>query len=117
MGKSLKIDKPFKTSERDFRQMVMSLAKINGWKYYFTWNSQHSVVGFPDMFFCRVKVDAQARNDCDVHGEMFFAELKSDNGKLSPAQVEWLSILKMCGCETHCWFPKDWDKIVERLKR
>lgn len=106
-----------KTSEREFRQMVMSACKLLHWSYYFTWNSKNSVGGFPDLVLIKIKSEQGARNETDVSGELIFVELKTDIGKLTPKQVEWLSLLKACGCETYLWRPSMWDEIIARLQQ
>lgn len=91
-------------TEKQFESQVKDLAKICGWKYYHTWRSFHSPAGFPDC--------------CIVRGtRLLFAELKSEKGKVSPAQQEWLDILKATGkCEVYLWRPSQFDEIVEVLR-
>ena len=67
-------------SEKDFSNQVRDLAKVLGWMFYRTWNSIHSPAGFPDCVFVR-------------NGTVIFAELKSEKGKLSEAQKEWIEAL------------------------
>jgi hypothetical protein len=61
--------------------------------------------GFPDLVL--------------VHpskGRLLFAELKSDTGSLSPAQVYVHSILKEAGYPVNVWRPRDLDAIAEVLR-
>lgn len=70
-------------TEKQFEAQVKDLAKVFGWKYYHTWRSIHSPAGFPDCVMVRPP-------------RLIFAELKSEKGKLSPEQQEWLDILREC---------------------
>ena len=47
---------------------------------------------------------------------MIFAELKSNTGRLSKEQGDWLEDLAGAGVESYLWRPKDWDDIVEILR-
>jgi hypothetical protein len=60
--------------------------------------------GFPDLVLAR-----------DGDG-VIFAEVKTDVGKMSPAQRAWRAVLQDCpGVEYYCWKPQDWPAIEERL--
>ena len=92
-------------TERDLREQVRDICKLFGWKMQFTLWSIHSPKGFPDLFLA----NAEQRR-------IIFAELKSEKGKLTPEQEEWLEILKACGQETYLWRPADILGIVEILR-
>ena len=94
-----------KTTEKDFRQQVIDLARILGYKTYFSWTSIHSPRGFPDLVLANPE---QKR--------VIFAELKSDKGKITPQQEEWLGILKDCGQTVYIWRPGDIEAIAEILR-
>ena len=47
---------------------------------------------------------------------ILIVELKSEKGKVKPAQEEWLSALKKASISTYVWRPSDWDEIVEILR-
>lgn len=68
-------------SEKNFEQLVKELAQVNNWLYYHTWKSIHSVAGFPDCVFVRDDI-------------VIFAELKTEKGKVTPAQQQWLEALR-----------------------
>lgn len=90
-------------TEKDFRQQVLEAAQLLGWQSYFTWNSLHSPSGFPDLVLCRPP-------------RIIFAELKKENGKVSPSQEEWILALGRCtGVESYLWRPSDIDTILEKL--
>ena len=93
-------------TEKQFESQVKGLARVFGWLYYHTWRSIHSPAGFPDCVLVR-------------GSRLIFAELKSEKGKVSPAQQEWLDALGNVGdkdVQVYLWRPSDWDKIEEVLR-
>ena len=54
--------------------------------------------GYPDLTMARA-------------GKVVWAELKSEKGKLSDAQIGWCSAIG----PVHVWRPSDWDTVVEVL--
>jgi hypothetical protein len=92
-------------TEKDFRQQILDLAHLLGWKAYFTWNSLHSPAGFPDL----VMVHEEKR-------QLIFAELKSEKGKVTVAQYDWLTALEKVSKQVYLWKPSDWDYIVKVLE-
>ncbi len=61
--------------------------------------------GFPDL----VLVNPTQRR-------VIYAEVKSETGKLSVAQIAWKVILEAAGQEYHLWQPKDWNEIEKMLR-
>ena len=91
-------------SEKNFSQQVVDLAQLLGWKVYRTWISFHSPAGFPDLVLVR-------------GDRLIMAELKSEKGQLTPAQEEWLEILRVTGkAEIYLWRPSDFEQIVGILQ-
>ena len=100
-------------TEDDFLKSVIDLAHVYGWKVaHFRpaktergWRTavQADGAGFPDLVLVRDGV--------------IFAEVKSENGKLSEAQKEWLQTLEKAHQNWFVWQPCNWDEIVEILKR
>ncbi|HEY3492176.1 MAG TPA: VRR-NUC domain-containing protein [Solirubrobacterales bacterium] len=94
-------------TEKEFLECVVALAAFGGWRLvYHTHRSDRSQPGFPDLVLVRPQ-----------HGELVFAELKSERGRLSPAQQEWLDGLRRAGQEAYLWRPSDMDEIQARLTR
>jgi hypothetical protein len=101
-------------SEAAFQQQVLNLATLYDWATYHppdnrpsgrTGRVQRVVAGFPDLTLVRDEA-------------LLFAELKKENGRVSPAQTRWLTLLaKVPGVETYIWRPSDWDEIQARLSR
>jgi hypothetical protein len=91
-------------SERDFQAQVIDLAQLTGWMVYHTYDSRRCQAGYPDLALCR-------------HGEYLLVELKTDTGRVRPAQRQWIEALRSASIECHIWRPGDWNTIVERLTR
>lgn len=51
-----------------------------------------------------------------VRNRAMAVELKSGKDKLRPDQQEWVDAWKRAGVETHVWYPKDWDLLVQALE-
>ena len=92
-------------NEQEFTSQIRDLARTLQWARYHTWISKHSTAGFPDEVLVRPP-------------RVIFAELKSENGKLTPAQRDWLDALALCGTvEVYVWRPSMIDQIAHCLQR
>jgi len=78
------------TTESQLREQIRDLCKTFGWKFYFTWSSIHSPRGMPDLILCKPP-------------RLVFAELKTEKGKVSPHQQEWIDLLNECGGNVECY--------------
>jgi hypothetical protein len=98
-------------TESQFQDSVVELARICGWKVHHAWPTQvrpgkwitAAATGFPDLVLVHETLG------------LLFAELKTDTGKLSDAQVDWLGCLTLAGVEAVVWKPSDWKQIQQRL--
>ncbi len=98
-------------SEESLRGDVVDLARRYGWRIYFTWRSEHSPEGFPDLVL--------------VRGEtLIFWELKRDVGPrggtshaaLTPAQEAWLEDLaRVRRILTGIVRPRDLERVAAIL--
>lgn len=90
-------------NEKEWRAQVIAWAKRSGWEAYFTQDSRNSPSGFPDLVL--------------VRGErLLFAELKTEVGRLSHAQENWLQLLGMVPeVEVYVWRPHDEQQVAEVL--
>ena len=97
-------------SEASFQAQVKSLAYLHGWSLH---HSQPSMTrtgryittgstGFPDIVMAH-----------EQRG-LIFAELKTEKGKPSEAQLHWLRTLHP-HAECYLWRPSDIDFIAQRL--
>ena len=113
--------KKYNTVREDiFQQQVIELAKYFGWRvahfrsvrvmrkngtYYYQTPVQADGAGWPDLVL--------AHRD---KGRTIYAELKSETGKVSEAQQEWLEVLAANpGNDVFTWRPSDWEEIQEAL--
>ena len=92
---------PLADTEKEFQSRVVALAQGLGWRVYHAYDSRRSEPGFPDLVMVRERV--------------IFAELKTDRGRLSQAQSEWLERLTGAGGEVYVWRPADWDAVLAVL--
>jgi len=91
-------------TEKDFQRTVLELAKLTGWQTYHTFDSRRSEAGFPDLVLAR-------------DGRIIAAELKTESGRVTEAQRDWLTALASCpGVEVFVWRPSDWTAIEQTLK-
>lgn len=85
-------------SEKDLQKAIIARAKLLGWRVGFfpriqdvhgTWRTPVGAdgKGFPDLLCVRDRVLAM--------------EVKSDGGRITPEQDEWLSAFRMAGVEAH----------------
>lgn len=92
-------------SEKEYQRRVTDLLDLFGWRWYHTWNSRRSAAGFPDL--------------TAVHpvGGVIFVELKSERGRLTETQREWLDALRAAGAKAYLWRDGEtsWDEIIRAL--
>ena len=91
-------------SEAEFQAEVVKIARLMNWFCYHTWDSRRSEAGFPDLVLVH-----RARE------ETLFCELKTDTGKVTPAQRKWLEALRDAGQQGCVWRPRMMDEIVTYL--
>ncbi len=94
-------------TERELEACVVRLAGLFWWRVYHTRDSRGSAKGFPDLTMVRPP-------------RLVFAELKSERGRLTIEQAEWLRAIEdtFGKPETYVWRPADWmsGAIEELLK-
>jgi VRR-NUC domain len=99
----------FQLTEKEWQAQLVELARLYGWRCYHTLRSQGSEAGFPDLVLVRPP-------------QLVFAELKTDKGRLSPAQKEWLADLEQVSAgaidvAADVWRPADFDRVHAILRR
>lgn len=98
-------------TEREFQKTVIEMARALGWvvahfrpaKTSKGWRTpvQADGAGFPDLVLCKKRV--------------LYRELKTDLGRLTQAQREWISRLNLAGADAKVWRPRDWPEIEMEL--
>ena len=91
-------------TEKVFTAQVTQLAQICGWEVYHPWLARHSRAGFPDLTLWHPK-----------YQQHFYAELKTNTGKLTVAQDSTIQSLRAAAVEVRVWRPCDWAEIEARL--
>lgn len=92
------------TTEAELLGFVRDLALLRRWLVHHAGDSRRSDAGLPDLILVRPP-------------RVVFAELKTERGRLRPAQVEWLDALRACpGVEAFVWRPSDSAEIVSTLR-
>jgi hypothetical protein len=80
-------------NEKQLQSQVTQLAKLYGWRLYHPAVSQFSEPGFPDCVLVRERV--------------LWRELKTDKGRLTVAQSDWLTALRHAGQDAAVWREED----------
>ena len=83
---------------------IIELATLCGWRHYHTYNSRRSVSGFPDLVLVH-----------PVLKRTIFWELKSEKGKVTQDQENWIYDLIRCGEDAAIMRPSDWPQIEQQL--
>ena len=92
-------------TEKAFLAQVVQAARLYKWMVYHTFNSMHSERGYPDLTLCK-----------PGHGVLFI-ELKTERGRVSSSQQQWLDALQASGAEVYVWRPSQLDDIISRLQQ
>ena len=101
-------------SEKALSDHVVSLARMLGFLVHRdpTWRATGTDPGYPDLTLL------------SPDGFIIFAELKAQDGRMSPAQEAWGLLLYNLMCATgniadyYVWRPSDWlDGTIERVLR
>lgn len=71
--------------ERDMQAAIIQAARLRLWHVYFTWRSDHSPAGFPDLI-------------CIRDGRLVVLELKTKQGRVSNFQRWWLEAFREIPC-------------------
>ena len=101
----MKVSKPIGAlDEKEFTRLVVGsrsnpgVARTFGWRCYHTLRSKGSEPGFPDWTLARDRV--------------VFLEMKTESGKVSEAQADWLAALNNAFVEAYVVRPRHFDEIV-----
>lgn len=98
-------------TEKDFSKQVEDLLNLFGWRWchFRPARTEHgwrtALSGYPGF------LDYIAVKD-----RLIIFELKSENGKVTKEQQEWLDALEACGQEVYLWRPGDIEDIADILR-
>ena len=99
-------DRKLYLTEAQLQEMIIARARALSWLVYHTYDSRRSTAGFPDLVLAR-------------KGHVIFVEVKSEKGRLTGAQAEWLRVLgigdPMFEPDVYVWRPSDMAEIEKVL--
>lgn len=84
-------------TEAQLQAMVVTAARTLGWLVYHTHDSRRSQPGFPDLVLVH-----------PVQRRVLWRELKTERGRVSSAQDEWIHALTRAGQDVAVWRPADY---------
>ncbi len=107
-------------SEKDLQDAIVDAARLYG---YVAFHSRPAITG--KGWRTPVQYDGKGFPDLVLVGRerVIFAEIKSDRGKPTVEQEQWLAGLERVAAvsptvRVHVWSPADWpDRILEELAR
>jgi hypothetical protein len=104
-GMPIRRHKPPAITEKVWLAQVRGLARALGWRVYHAWLSIHSEPGFPDLTLIKPP-------------RLIFAELKTEGGKVSDKQQEWIDLLESIGgtVEVFVWRPSQFEAVAAILR-
>lgn len=85
-------------TEKDWDRQLRQLTDTLGWARYHTLRSKGSTAGYPDLTLVRERV--------------VWIELKTERGKLTAPQKDWLRRLHTAGCEAYVARPSDLETLA-----
>lgn len=98
--------------EKDFQAQLIEAAHLLGWHVYSIPDSRRATIkGWPDLVLWKMK----------PRPRMIFAELKTDNGRVTPEQKSVMADLEAIASksgdtlETYIWRPREWSAIQRTL--
>lgn len=95
---------PADMTEKVWQQQVVALFKQLGWRGYHTLRSKGSQPGYPDLTLAHPD---QRR--------IVFLELKTETGKLTDRQADWISTLRRAGAEVYVVRPRHMQALASIL--
>jgi hypothetical protein len=97
-------------TEADFMAQVVEYAHLKDWRVCH-FRPSRTASGWRTA----VAYDAEGWPDlCLVRERIVIAELKSEHGKLSSLQSDWIGALEAAKAEVYVWRPSSWPE-VERV--
>ena len=89
-------------TEKQWQRLVTDTADLFGWMWEHFPQMIGNPKGFPDLILIK-------------DGRVIFAELKTQNGKISDDQKDWHARAADNGVRVHVWRPEDWPWLVRVL--
>jgi hypothetical protein len=93
-------------TEKVWQSQIVGLAKTLGYRVYHPFLSKWSEKGYPDLTLVS---ERQQR--------VVWIECKTEKGKMTEDQMEWIELLHRAGQEAYVFRPSDWDEAANILQR
>lgn len=104
-------------TEADFQVQLIDCLHLHGWfvshfRTSMTRSGNYATAvqadgaGWPDLFAVHLKA-----------GDVLAAELKSERGRATALQLQWLALLEACKIDAYLWRPSQIDEAIERIAR
>lgn len=81
-------------NEKQLQSAIVTLCRLRRCQVYHSFLSIKSEPGFPDLVIAR-------------EGLLLFREIKTDRGKVTEAQAQWLQLLRSAGADASVWREAD----------
>jgi hypothetical protein len=92
-------------TEKEYMQQIIDLARLSGHYCYHTLDSRGSEPGMTDLLILKATLERP-----------LFVEVKTESGKLSPAQEAVKELLEaMPGADYRLWRPSSWPEVERTL--
>jgi hypothetical protein len=91
-------------SESDWQRRVTDYCDWLGLKWYHQPDSRMSNKGWPDLVIGGPR-------------KAIFVELKTEKGRVTREQQDWINTLKHSGATVFVWRPSDWPEVQRVLSR
>lgn len=88
-------------TEAELQAQILDLCKHMGLLTYHTYDSRRSQPGFPDLVIV------------GKH-HMLYRELKTERGRVTPEQDQWLEALHAIGADAKVWRPRHWPMTIHQ---
>ena len=93
-------------TENMFQGRVQQALRVLGYQSYHTFDSRRSTKGFPDLIALH-----------PGKKRILAIEVKTETGKVTPEQLNWLAGFKLCGVETWLLRPSQFDEFWESIRK
>ena len=92
-------------TEKELQQAVVQAAGYLGYRHFHPYDMRRSDAGWPDLILLRER-----------DGRRYALELKTEKGKPTDAQLDWLATFAACGIPSMIVRPDDLDMLLETLR-
>lgn len=106
---------PVDITEATYQEAIIQIARLYGWRV-----AHFRPAMTKDGWRTAVAADGKGYPDLTMvkPGRLIFAEIKSEKGKLSEDQANWIDAFKLVpGIEVYLWRPSQFEEVVALLRK